>query len=98
MATIRETAKAYQPPQTLNIADLDSVDLDSLQVDEKESKNQEGETFKYKFVTIDGKEYRIPNTVFEEIQTIIGLKPEVKKVKVSKTGSGLGTRYKVQVL
>ncbi len=98
MATLREEAMAYEPPQTLNIADLAAVTLDDLEVDEAEKLNSEGETFRYKFALIDGKEYRIPNSVLEEIQTIIKLKPEVKSVKVNKTGSGLATRYKVEPL
>jgi hypothetical protein len=34
----------------------------------------------------------------EELQTILKLKPTVTKVRVKKTGSGLGTRYKVDAL
>lgn len=98
MATLREEALAYETPQTLNIADLTAVPIDDLEVDEAEKMNSEGEPFKYKFTVIDGKEYRIPNSVLEEIQTIIKLKPEVKNVKVNKTGTGLATRYRVEVL
>ncbi len=46
----------------------------------------------------EGKEYRVPNSVLEEIQKIISLKPEVKYIKVEKSGSGLATRYKVKAL
>ena len=98
MATLREEALAYEPTQTLNIADLDRVPVDNLEVKEREAQNQAGETFKYKYVEFGGKEYRVPNSVLEEIQTILKLKPEVKNVKVSKTGSGLGTKYKVSAL
>jgi len=98
MSNLRETAQAYEAPQTFNIADLDSVSIDELQVDEKEATNSDGEIFRYKFVVVNGKEYRVPNSVIEEIQTIIKLKPAVTKVKVIKTGSGLGTRYKVEAL
>ena len=28
MATLREAAQAYEPPQTLNIADLDKIPID----------------------------------------------------------------------
>ena len=97
MATLKEGALAYEPQQTLNVADLDAVPVD-LQLIAKEGKNQEGEVFKYKVVEVDGKEYRVPNTVLEEIQTILKLKPTVTKVKVNKSGSGLSTRYKVEAL
>ena len=98
MATLRETATAYEAPQTFNIADLEKVPIDDLNVSEAEGTNADGEVFKYKFVTLDGKDYRVPNSVIEEIQTIIKLKPTVKNVKVNKSGSGLGTRYKVEAL
>jgi|TARA_Y100000034_G_scaffold136934_1_gene217313 hypothetical protein len=97
MSSIKEEALAYEAPQTLNIADLDSVSVE-LSVQEKESKNSEGEPFSYKYTIVDGKEYRIPNSVFEEIKTILTLKPSVTKVRVNKSGSGLGTRYKVEAL
>lgn len=81
----------------MNIADLAAVPIDDLQVSEKEGTNATtGEPFNYKYTIVDGKEYRIPNSVFDEIKTIIKLKPEIKNVKVMKTGSGLATRYKVE--
>ncbi len=97
MATIKEESMAYEPPQTLNIADLDSVSVD-LDVQEKESMNGEGEKFKYKFTVLDNKEYRIPSSVLEGIQTILKLKPTVTKVNVTKSGSGFATKYKVEAL
>jgi len=97
MATLRETATAYEPPQTLNIADLDSVPLD-LQIKEGKGKNQEGDEFSYKYAELNGKEYRVPNSVLEKIQEIIKLKPDVQNVRVIKSGSGLATRYKVEVI
>lgn len=97
MASLKEEAMAYEPPQTLNIADLDKVPVE-IQVFEKESKNADGEPFKYKYAELNGKQYRIPSSVLEEIQTILKLKPSVKTVKVKKSGSGLGTRYKVEAL
>jgi hypothetical protein len=98
MVTIFEAAKAYQPPQTLNIADLNQVSIHELQILEKDGKNAEGEVFTYKYTIVEGKEYRIPSSVLEEIQTIIKLKPDVKIVRVKKSGTGLATRYKVDVI
>jgi len=102
MATIREEAQAYQPPQTLNIADLTAVPIDDLQVESRtgKKKNEDGteETFDYKCVLVDGKEYRIPSSVLEKIQDIIKLRPEVKNVRVTRTGVGLTTRYKVDII
>lgn len=97
MATLKETALAYEPPQMLNIADLDEVPVD-IQVYGATKKNSQGEEYTYKFAKFNNKEYRVPNTVLEEIQTILKLKPEVTEVNVTKTGSGLATRYKVDAL
>jgi hypothetical protein len=95
MVTLKEAAEAYEPPQTYNIADLDRVPVD-INIEEKEGKNSDGETFRYKFTQINGKDYRVPNSVLEELQTILKLKPSVTHIRVKKTGSGLGTRYKVE--
>lgn len=97
MATLRQEALAYEPQQTLNIADLEVVPVD-IEVFETEKVNGDGEKFSYKYTEMNGKQYRIPNSVFEEIQTILKLKPEVTRVKVKKSGSGLSTRYKVEAL
>lgn len=97
MATLKEEALAFEPQQTLNIADLDKVPVD-VQIYEKESKNADGEPFKYKYCEFNGKQYRIPSSVLEEIQTILKLKPSVQNVRVKKSGSGLATRYKVEAL
>ncbi len=97
MAKLKETALAYEPPQTLNIADLDEVSIDA-EVYGATKKNAEDKEFTYKYAKINGKEYRIPNTVLEEIQKILKLKPTVTKVNVNKSGSGLSTRYKVDAL
>lgn len=97
MATLKEEALAYEPPLTLNIADLDEVPVD-LQVHKTTKKNSKGEEYSYKYAEFNDKEYRIPNSVLEEIQKILKLKPEVMKVNVTKSGDGLGTRYKVDAL
>jgi len=97
MATLKEEALAFEPKQTLNIADLDEVSVD-LEIYEGSGTNEEGKDFKYKYTELNGKQYRVPNSVIEEIQTILKLKPTVSKVKVKKTGTGLGTRYKVDAL
>lgn len=97
MASIIESAKEYQPKQTLNIADLNSVDV-SLNLEERKGQDNEGKEFSYKVAVIDGKDYRVPNTVLEKLQEAVKIKPDIKKIKVNKTGSGLSTRYSVEVL
>jgi len=97
MASIIESARAYTPKQTLNIADLESVDI-NLNLEERKGTDNEGKDFSYKVAVIDGKDYRVPNTVLEKLKEALKLKPEIKKIKVNKTGSGLSTRYSVEVL
>lgn len=97
MSTLREEAIAYQPQQTLNIADLDKVPVD-VEMFSKTGKNKDNEPFTYKYFVLNEQEYRVPSSVIEEIQTIVKLKPDTQFIKVKKSGSGLSTRYKVEAL
>ena len=98
MGTLFEEAKAYEPQQTMNIADLDSVPVREVQLLTQTGKKADGEEFEFRYMEFNGKKYRVPSSVLEELQTIIQLKPDVNKIKVEKSGSGLATRYKVKVL
>ena len=95
MESLKDVATAYVPKQTLNVADLDRVDL-AWPIEDRTGNDNEGKEFKYKVIVINDQEYRIANTVIEEIQKIIKLKPEAKAVKVTKSGAGLNTRYSVE--
>ncbi len=97
MANLKETATDYVPKQTHNIADLDRVDL-TLPIQDRTGTDSEGKDFSYKVLVIGEQEFRTPNSVVEEIQKILKLKPEVGFVNVTKTGSGLSTRYSVEVV
>ena len=97
MATLKEEALAYEPQQTLNIADLQEVSVD-FEILETEKNDGDGKPFKYKYVELNGKEYRVPASVLEEIQKMLKLKADLKSVKVTKTGSGMATRYKVEAV
>ena len=95
MSSLKEAAQEYKPKQTLNITDLDRVDL-SFPIEDREGTNAEGETFKYRVMVVNGLEYRVPTTVIEEIKKMLDLKPDLAFVQVTKTGSGLSTRYSVR--
>ena len=97
MANLKDTAVAYEPKITLNVADLEKVDI-LTEMEDRTGTDDKGIEFNYKVLVIDGKEYRTPNTVIEEIKKILSLKPDVKFVKVTKSGSGLNTRYAVNVV
>ena len=96
MGTIWEEAEAFEPQkQTKNIADLPEVATD-FETYNGEGKNKEtGEVFKYKYVQVNGDEYRLPWVVIRDLKVIKEHKPDLKKFKVAKTGSGLDTRYTV---
>jgi len=94
MATLKESALAYEPPQTLNIADLDKIPID-LDVKDGEGKNKEGGVFKYKYATVDKKDYRIAGSILGGIKAILGKMPNLKFVSVIRQGTGMNTRYQV---
>ena len=94
MAKLNEEAQAYEPMQTKNIADLDVVDTE-LEVHEREGINNEGKTFKYKVIIIDEEEYRVPSSILASLKEILAKKPDLKKFSVSKTGTGMNTKYTV---
>jgi len=94
MANIKESAMAYEPPQTLNVADLEKIPID-LELKDGEGKDSAGEVFKYKFVVIEGKQYRVAGSVLGGIKAILQKMPNLKFVSVLKQGIGMNTRYQV---
>ena len=94
MATLRDEAKAFTPKQTKNIADMEIVSLD-YPMQDREGIGQDGKEFHYKVVMFGESEYRVPNTVLNDIKTIMAAKPTLKNVKVVKKGTGMNTEYTV---
>lgn len=94
MGTLKEEARDYEPKQTKNIADLPEVDV-NLELFDAEGKDTNGKVFKYKYLSLNGEEYRVPASVIAELQEIVKAKPDTVKIKVAKSGSGLNTKYKV---
>ena len=94
MATLREEAMAYEPPQRFNIADLEKFPID-IELKPGEGTNKKGEKFTYKFALIDDKEYRVAGTIIGGIKAILQKMPDLKYVSVIKQGEGLDTRYQV---
>jgi len=97
MSTIIESAKAYEPKTTLNIADLAEVDVD-LALEDREGQDDEGKKFFYQVAVVDGKEYRVPVSVLEKLKSALKIRADIKKIKVNRTGSGLSTKYDIEVL
>jgi len=96
MTSFKEESQAYEPKITLNIADLERVDL-SFPMENRSGVDKDGKEFFYKVLVVNGLEYRTPNSVLEEVKKMLELKPDLKFVKVTQSGSGLNTRYKVSV-
>lgn len=95
MATLKENAIAYEAPaRTKNIADLPRVSTD-LNVESKEIKTKEGETIVIQYVTVDGEQYRVPQSVLKSLKLMLEDNPNMKDFKVKKTGQGLDTEYTV---
>lgn len=92
MATLKETAQDYEPPQIKNIAELDKVSID-FELFDAEGTNKEGIIFKYKFIEVNGEKYRIPGSVIGDIKVILEQKPKTKIVKITKKGEGINTKY-----
>lgn len=98
MGTLKDEAKAYEPKKTLNIADLDKFDINEP-VEQKTAEDAEGAEFTYYALIRDEQEYRIPNGVMNSIKNMIDAYSdkgqELKQLSVTKTGSGMQTKYTV---
>jgi len=92
MVTIKEFAQEYNPQQMENIADLEVVRTDA-EIKEETRKNRDDEEYHVSYIIKDGKEYRVPSSVIEQLKTIIEAKPDLASFKVSKTGQGMNTKY-----
>jgi len=94
MATLKETAKEYVPPETLNIADLDKIPI-NIELLDGEGTDKKGEGFEYKYAEIEGKKYRVAGSIIGGIKAILEKIPDLTHVSVIKQGSGMNTRYQV---
>ena len=92
--TLKTEAQAYESHSVGNIADLPKVST-NLQVEDREGTNEEGKSFKYKIVVVDGQEYRVPASVLKSLKAILEDNPNLQVFKVKKTGQGLATEYTV---
>lgn len=98
MTKLIDEARAYEPKQTLNISELNKVAIDvEVEDDEFEVADESGNTkiVKQKVATIEGKKYRVPNSVLNQLKILSDDNPNLKFFKVKKTGTGLNTDYTV---
>lgn len=94
MTTLKEEALAYQPKETLNIADLDKFSV-NIELFDGEGTDKEGQTFVYKYAEINGKQYRVAGSIIGGIKALLGKMPNLEYVSVIKQGSGMNTKYQV---
>jgi len=94
MGSLKENAQEYEPQQTKNITELEVVPIDS-EVLEREFNDKDGNAFKISVIVVDGEDYRVPISVLKSLKAILEEKPEVKAIKVLKSGEGLKTVYTV---
>lgn len=94
MATLKDEALAYKPPQTLNIADLEKIPID-IELKDGEGKDANGEVFTYKYAEIEGSKYRVAGSIIGGIKALLQKMPDLKHVSVIKQGQGMNTRYQV---
>jgi hypothetical protein len=94
MPSLKESAIKYEPQTTKNVAELKEVSVDIV-VFEGKGKDQAGEEFTYNYIEVEGEQYRVPNKVLSDLKAILEKKPDLQKFAVSKSGSGMGTKYTV---
>jgi len=94
MASIADTAKNYEAPSTRNIAELEKVST-SIEVFQKTFKEGTPEEFTLNLINVDGDEFRVPASVLATLKDILAVKPDLQFFKVTKTGTGLATKYSV---
>ena len=90
MKSLKQASEEYvDKTKTGVISDLETIDINM------ELKTFEGEEFEYDYMEVEGKKYRVPNSVQAQIKDILKDDPNLQKVKVLKSGSGMDTRYTV---
>ena len=94
MVTIKEDAEAYVPKQIKNITELEAVST-AQEIKTEERVNKDGEGYTISFVVVAGEEYRVPNSVREQIKNILKVNPNLKTFKVTSTGENLNKKYQV---
>ena len=97
MTNILETAQAYEPPQTKNIADLKKVSVNN-EISTETFKTKEGDAFTLNLIEVEGVKYRVPVSIIAGIKATLEAKPDMKSFKVSKQGEGMNTKYIVVAL
>ena len=92
---LKQMVIEYEAPKTMNICDLDKVSLTDCNVTTKEYNKEDGTSYTIDVITIEDQEYRIPKSVIAQCQTILNEKDDFDLFKVSRSGTGMNTKYTV---
>jgi len=92
---LSEYTKDFTPKEMIgDITELENIGVD-VEIGEREYTKKDGDVFIVDFITVDGKEYRIPKSVIAQLKIHLVENPEIKNFKVIKKGKGLNTEYTV---
>ena len=97
MGNFKEVAQAYEPKKTPIVSELEAVSL-ACPITKKSGTDADGKDFEYFVVNVEGIDYRVPNSVMEQVQSLLEEKPDTKTIKVKKKGEGMSSKYTVIVL
>ena len=95
MATIGESAKAFIPKQTKNIADLNEVLVSCELHHDGKGIDNNGVEFQYSYLFLNNEEYRVPASVIGQLKDLLEENKNLTKFRVKRSGEGLKTRYTV---
>ncbi len=99
--SIKQGAENYEPKTTKVISDLDKVSVDMVMRDdeyEAPDENDPNKTKKVqqKLITVEGVDYRIPESVLSQLKVQLKENSELKHFKVDRKGTGqYDTKYTV---
>lgn len=91
---IKQFAKEFESQAMKNIADLEVVRTDT-EIKSETRKDQNNDEYKVMFIVKEGEEYRVPASVVTQLKAVLEAKPDLATFKVTRTGSGMGTKYQV---
>ena len=88
--------KNIELPKMHNVTELEAVSIEQ-EIKTEERIDAEGEKYSVSFLVINDTEYRVPNSVIQQVQELI-ISEGLKTFKVISTGTGMKTRYSVKIL
>lgn len=94
---MKKAAESYEPKKSRTIDELKEVSM-KLDVKEMTRQDRDGEDYTYNYVEVDGKEYRIPGPVLDQLKVQLKENPDLQRYKVNKEGEGYNSKYTVIIL